>query len=78
MHGRIATDWKYSPKEFRLALHIPVNTTATVYVPAPGPDSVKEGRQRAAAADGVECLRQEGGAAVFRVGSGKYSFAASQ
>ena len=40
------------------------------------PASVTEKLKPASKADGVEFLRTEGGAAVFKVQAGKYSFAA--
>lgn len=74
IHGRIATDWRVDGKDFRLALTIPANTTATVYVPASKADWVTEGGRRAGQAVGVKFLRMEEGAAVYEVGSGDYHF----
>ena len=54
---------------------VPVNTSATVYVPATSPDRVAESGVAASRAAGVRFLRMEGGEAVFRVGSGTYRFA---
>jgi alpha-L-rhamnosidase len=53
---------------------IPANTTATVYVPAKDAASVTEGGKPAAQAKGVKFLRLEDGAAVYEIGSGRYSF----
>ena len=61
---------------------IPVNTTATVYVPAKGAAGVTESGpstslragKPAAKAEGVKFLRMENGAAVYEVGSGCYRF----
>jgi alpha-L-rhamnosidase len=53
---------------------IPVNTTATVFVPAKDAASVTESGQPAASAEGVKFLRMEKGAAVYAVGSGTYRF----
>jgi alpha-L-rhamnosidase len=53
---------------------IPANTTATVYVPAQDPASVREGGQAIDGVTGVKFLRHEDGYAVFTVGSGQYVF----
>ena len=59
-----------------LQVAIPVNTTATVYVPARYSAGVTEGDQAAGQVEGVRFIRMEGGAAVFEVGSGRYYFQA--
>jgi alpha-L-rhamnosidase len=53
---------------------IPVNTTATVYVPAKDAAGVTESGKPAAKAEGVKVLQMENDAAVFAVGSGHYHF----
>ena len=53
---------------------VPVNTTATVYVPAKDAAAVTEGDKPAAQAEGVKFLRMEGHAAVYEVGPGSYRF----
>jgi alpha-L-rhamnosidase len=59
---------------FRWKVTIPANTTATVYVPAAGVGSVTENGKPATQARGVSLMTTENGRAVFRVGSGNYSF----
>jgi alpha-L-rhamnosidase len=75
IRGRIVSDWRLENGLFHLNITIPTNTTATVYVPAKDAKSVAEGDQRADKAESVNFLRMENGAAVYRVGSGSYSFA---
>lgn len=53
---------------------IPVNTTATVYVPAKDAGGVTGSGKPAVNAKGVKFLRMENGAAVYEVGSGTYRF----
>jgi alpha-L-rhamnosidase len=74
IHGQISTDWQVKGQTFTLNITIPANTTATVYVPAESPDSVKEGTRPATKAEGVRFLRMEDRAAMFVVGSGRYQF----
>lgn len=76
INGKIVSDWRISGGTFTLNVTIPANTTATVYVPAAGAESVTEsGRSAFAGAEGVRFLRMEGDDAVFAVASGDYTFA---
>ncbi len=77
IRGRIVSDWKIEAGRIALNVTVPANTTATVYVPTTDPASVTESGQPANQADGVEFLRTENGAVVYRVGSGQYRFAAA-
>ncbi len=76
MYGMIRSDWRKEDGAFHLKVTVPVNTTATVYVPASDPSQVTESGKPAASATGVKWVRNEGGAAVFEVGSGDYEFVA--
>lgn len=74
IYGLIKSYWERQGADFKLNITIPVNTTATVYIPAADASSVREGGQSAGLAEGVEFLRMEGDRAVYSVGSGTYSF----
>ena len=74
VHGRIVSDWKRETGNVLLDVTIPINTTATVYVPAKDAAGVTESGKPAAKADGVNFRRMENGAAVYEVGSGHYRF----
>ncbi len=74
IHGIIATDWKQSEQELTLQVTIPVNTTATIYVPAKDSSAVTESGDSVAQMKGATFLRMENGCAVFEAGSGTYSF----
>lgn len=78
IHGRIASDWKIENGRLHLAVTIPANTTATVYVPAGENAAVTEGGKPVEKAEGVKLLRREPGAAVYEVGSGTYRFTVSR
>jgi len=73
-YGLIASDWQKQGDRLRWKITVPVNTTATAYVPAKTADTVTETGKAAGRAEGVKLLRQENGRAVFSVGSGSYSF----
>ena len=74
IQGRIATAWKVDGDELRLDVTVPVNTTATVYIPAVDGASVREGRKSASQAEGVRLVGMQDGNVIFEVGSGTYRF----
>ena len=74
MHGRIASHWQRDATQLSLDVTIPINTTATVHVPAKDNATVTESGNPAANAQGVRFLRMENNAAVYAVGSGIYHF----
>ena len=78
IRGRIETRWRTHEGQLSLAVTIPPNTTATVFVPAAEGSVITEGGQSAEKAEGVKFLRQEPGAAAFAVESGHYEFASSR
>ena len=76
LRGRIESRWQRADDKLRMELTIPINTTATVYVPAAEATTVTESGRPAATADGVKLLRTEPGVVLFEVGSGDYVFEA--
>ena len=76
-HGKIAIAWERANSRFTLNVSIPANTTATVYVPAKERKLVREGGHNVIHSNGVRFSRMENGAAVYKVGSGSYSFTSS-
>jgi alpha-L-rhamnosidase len=76
IYGPIVSDWKISNGALILQVTVPPNSTATVYVPAKDASTITESGQPAASAEGVQYLRMEEGAAVYRVASGRYTFVA--
>lgn len=73
-YGRIVSNWTRQDTQLSMQVTIPVNTTATVFVPAKDAASVTESGKPAAIDEGVKFLRMENGAAVYAVGSGTYQF----
>jgi len=74
VHGRIVSNWNREGNKLAMEVTIPVNTTATVYVPTKDAAGVTESGKSAARAEGVKFLRLEDGAAIYEVGSGTYRF----
>jgi len=73
-YGLIASHWQRKNGVFHWDITVPVNTTATVYVPAASAENITEGGKPVRNARGVRFVRMEQGRAVFEVGSGHYSF----
>ncbi|MCC2669971.1 MAG: alpha-rhamnosidase [Armatimonadetes bacterium] len=76
IHGRITSDWKREGGKLSLSVTVPVNTTATIYVPTSDASQVTEGGKPASRAVGLKLLRSENGAAIYEAGSGTYRFTA--
>ena len=74
LYGRIVSDWAIDLGTFRYHIEVPVNTTATVYVPTRDVTSVEENNAPAAKRPGIKFLRMEQNCAVYEVGSGSYHF----
>ena len=74
INGRIESQWSVEGGKLTLAVTVPINTAATVYVPAKDAAAVTESGQPAGRAVGVKFLRMEKGCAVYALGSGAYQF----
>jgi alpha-L-rhamnosidase len=73
-YGRIVSNWKRTGQKLTMEVTIPVNATATVFVPAKDAAGVTESGKPVDQAQGVNFLRTENNAAVYAVGSGTYRF----
>jgi alpha-L-rhamnosidase len=74
--GMVRTEWRKDGGALTLHVTLPPNTSAEVFVPARRQEDVRESGKPAGSATGVRFLRMAGGAAVYRVGSGEYTFMA--
>jgi hypothetical protein len=74
IRGPISSEWHTDGDTFTLAVTVPPNTEATIYVPAASLEDVKESGGRLVRAQGVVSFALDQGRAVIRVGSGRYSF----
>ena len=68
-YGEIVSNWKIEKNIFEWQISIPVNSTATVYIP--GVD-IKERGTEANNSQGITFLRSEGDFSVYRMESGSY------
>jgi alpha-L-rhamnosidase len=69
-YGWIKTDWKKEKNNFILKVYIPVNTTATVYVPATAASKIYVNEKIISDND----IKIKDTAAVIKIGSGEYHF----
>ena len=77
IRGRIVSNWKLDGDQLTMAVTIPANTTATIYVPTKDAASITESGQPVSKIPQVKFLRQEEGTAVYAVGSGTYQFSST-
>jgi alpha-L-rhamnosidase len=73
-YGRIVSNWKHVDDKVAMDVTIPVNSTATVYVPALQASDVRESGEKAGDTEGVRLIKMETGWAVYKVSSGSYRF----
>lgn len=76
VRGLIKSGWLQTPSGLELHVTVPVNCTATVYVPTSKPAAVTEGGVPASTAPGVLSALEQVNALVLVLGSGEYVFAA--
>lgn len=79
MYGKVKVDWKRTTSTSEYNIEIPVNSTATLYIPAVNKTNIKEGEVPAEKAQGVSYIGTEpsdavGNYIVYEVESGNYSF----
>ena len=78
MYGRIASAWKVDGSTLTYRATVPANTTATLYLPAGEPKTVKESGKDAATAKGVAFVDHKNGRAVYSLQSGTYAFTSTR
>ena len=74
-YGLVGSQWKKEANRIELVVTVPVNTKATVYVPASNAASITESGKPVGQQKDVQFIRQENGYSVYSVGSGQYRFA---
>lgn len=72
--GLISTAWTNTGSVFNLAVAIPPNTTAQVYVPTTNAAAITESGVPAASSPGVAYLGASNGCAIYGIGSGSYQW----
>lgn len=72
--GPIHVRWERQNGQFILAVELPPNSRAIVFLPAGDPTSVREGGAPAAERPGVRLVRAESECMVYQIDSGHYRF----
>lgn len=75
-YGLIESRWHLSGERFTLHVSLPVNTTATLTLPAASPEDVREGGQPLEVVQGVGRFEARDGCVALDLGSGSYTFEA--
>ena len=77
-YGMVSNSWKIESNSIIMDVEIPVNTTATVYVPANNVNSVTENGMLLNSVKDIKVAGTEDGYVVLHIGSGKYHFVVKQ
>ncbi len=73
-YGRVYCEWDHQYSFRVFTFHIPVNTTATIYLPTPPNKTIMESNSLLAMRREIKSLGYQNGRQVFKLGSGKYKF----
>jgi hypothetical protein len=73
-YGRIYSEWDHQYSFHVFTIQIPVNTTATIYLPTPPNKTILESNTPLTMHREIKPLGYQNGRQVFRIGSGKYKF----
>lgn len=74
-YGKVSSAWKKDGDKLSLDIEIPVNTSATIYIPVKDKtNKISENGTLISSASDIQTLDEEDGFKVFKVGSGNYHF----
>lgn len=73
-YGEVVSGWRRENRRFIWNVTIPVNTTATLYIPTIDGSSITESGRPFSQVPGLRWIRERDGKAVFEAGSGNYRF----
>jgi alpha-L-rhamnosidase len=76
-YGEIVSNWKLEDDSFTWDIRVPVNSTATVHIPAKDLESISEGNQSISESIGVTFSGIEDERVVLNLASGNYRFVSS-
>ncbi|MEI9909186.1 MAG: alpha-L-rhamnosidase C-terminal domain-containing protein [Bacteroidota bacterium] len=75
-YGKILSHWKIDNDKFQLDVRIPVNTKATVYIPAGSANDILENGNPLSSVSDIKIAGIEKGYVIVMIGSGVYHFRA--
>jgi alpha-L-rhamnosidase len=73
-YGLIINSWAKKNDKTEINVTIPVNATATIYLPADNVDQIREGGNPLKEVQDIKVVGKENGRFLIRIGSGKYKF----
>ena len=74
-YGKVGSEWKTEGGKLTLKVEVPVNTSATVYIPIKGSrQKITENGLALASVNGIQIKEEEKEFKVIKIGSGKYQF----
>jgi alpha-L-rhamnosidase len=76
-YGEIVSNWKLEDNSFTWDIRVPVNSTATVHIPAKDLESITEGKKTVSESKGVTFSGMEDERVVLNLESGDYRFVSS-
>jgi hypothetical protein len=76
-YGLVGSQWRKEANRIELIVTVPVNTTATVYVPAGNVAAIMESGKPVGQQKDIQFIRQKNGYSVYGIGSGQYRFGAN-
>ena len=74
VYGKISAHWKIQSAQFQLDVEFPVNTTATIYIPAGSAESILENGKPLVNTKEITVTGKEGNYITLQTGSGVYHF----
>lgn len=78
LYGLIKSEWQILENQTNWKVSVPVNTTASVYIPTLVTEIVQENNVPVKHARDVKLVKTENGNAIFDIGSGDYLFSWTQ
>ena len=76
-YGTVSSTWKIAGDKVLMDVEIPVNTRATVFLPATSLNNITEGGKAINLLKGIKIAGQEDGYTKLELGSGNYKFSVS-
>lgn len=73
-YGKVHSEWKIADKKLLMAIEIPANTYASVYIPAANADAITENGKSLSSISDIKISGTENGYVLLQLGSGKYQF----
>ena len=77
-YGNAASHWKIEGNQLIMEVEVPVNTTATIFIPAKSATEITESGKPLSASKDITLSGTENGYVVVKAGSGKYVFVANR